>query len=183
MTTLTDRPNTALLVIDVQNGVMAGTHNREGVIANIATLVDRARAAGTTVVWVQHHSDEFPRGSEKWQYVPELALGESEPVVHKAYADSFDDTDLEAVLAEHRVGNLLISGAHSDACIRGTLHGAITRGYDTTLVADAHTTEDLSEWGAPAPDKVIDHTNLCWDYHTAPGRRAGTVKTESVTFG
>jgi nicotinamidase-related amidase len=28
MTTLPDRPNTALLVIDVQNGVMAGTHNR-----------------------------------------------------------------------------------------------------------------------------------------------------------
>jgi nicotinamidase-related amidase len=183
MTTLTERPNTALLVIDVQNGVMAGAHNRANVIANIAVLVDKARAGNVPVVWVQHSSDDLPEGSDVWRYVAELTREESEPVVHKRYGDSFDDTDLEAVLAERKVGRLIVSGAQTDECIRATLHGAIVRGYDATLVGDAHTTEDLSQWGAPTPDKVIDHTNLYWEHHTAPGRQAGTVSTDSVNFG
>ncbi|MFL6162531.1 MAG: cysteine hydrolase family protein [Jatrophihabitantaceae bacterium] len=183
MTTLTERPNTALLVIDVQNDVMTGTHNRDGVIANIASLVDKARAEQVPVVWVQHNSDQLPRGSDGWRYVAELKQDDSEPVVHKRYGDSFEDTDLETVLAERRVGRLIVAGAQTDACIRSTLHGAIVRGYDATLVSDAHTTEDNSEWGAPPPDKVIDHTNLYWQYQEAPGRQAGTVTTDSVSFG
>jgi nicotinamidase-related amidase len=182
MTTLIERPNTALLVIDVQNDVMAGVHNRDGVIANIAFLVDKARAESVPVVWVQHSSDDLPEGSDGWRYVHELTREEPEPVVHKRYGDSFEDTDLEVVLAERKVGHLIVTGAQTDECIRSTLHGAIVRGYDATLVGDAHTTEDLSQWGAPAPDKVIDHTNLYWQHHTAPGRHAGTVSTGSVRF-
>jgi nicotinamidase-related amidase len=182
MTTLTDRPNTALLVIDVQNSVMSGTHNRDGVVANIAALVDKARAEDVPVVWVQHSSDNMPIDSDGWRYVPELTLDESEPVVHKRYPDSFEETDLEAVLAERKIGRLMVSGAQTDECIRSTLHGAIVRGYDATLVDDAHTTEDLTEFGAPPPEKVIAHTNLYWQYHAAPGRKAGTVSTGSLAF-
>lgn len=75
------------------------------------------------------------------------------------------------------------AGAQTDACIRSTLHGALARGYDATLVSDAHTTEDQTAWGAPTPDKVIAHTNLYWGYQTAPGRTAGTVETKNVDFG
>jgi nicotinamidase-related amidase len=182
MTTLRERPNTALLVLDVQNHVVAGAHNRDGVIANIASLVDKARAEDVPVVWAQHTADNLSRDSDGWRYVPELMQEASEPVVDKRYADAFDDTDLEAVLAERRVGRLIVAGAQTDECIRATLHGAIVRGYDATLVGDAHTTEDLSEWGAPSPDKVIDHTNLYWQHHTARGRHAGTVSTASVNF-
>ncbi|GAB2850861.1 cysteine hydrolase family protein [Lentzea nigeriaca] len=181
VTTLANRPNTALLVIDVQNGVVNHAHNRDEVVANVATLVEKARAAGVDVVWVQHSNPEHvPMGSERWQFVPELKLAEGEPVVHKTYADSFEATDLEEVLAGKGIGSLVISGAQTDECIRSTLHGAIVRGYDALLVSDAHTTEDLSEWGAPTPDKVIAHTNLYWDNHTAPGRTAGVVKTEDA---
>jgi nicotinamidase-related amidase len=183
MTTLTDRPNTALLVVDVQNGVMSGAHNREAVISNISSLVARARAEHVPIVWVQHTSDELPTGSDAWRYVPELTPEQPEPLIHKRYGDSFEETDLEAVLAEGKIGRLIVTGAQTDACIRSTLHGAIVRGYDATLVSDAHTTEDLSEWGAPTPDKVIDHTNLYWRYQTAPGREAGTVTADSVSFG
>ncbi|MGI9156562.1 MAG: cysteine hydrolase family protein [Marmoricola sp.] len=183
MTNLPDRPNTALLVIDVQNGVMSGAHNRDGVVANINTVLDKARVEGVPVVWVQHSSDELPRGSEAWQYVPELVREESEPLVHKTYGDSFEDTDLDAILADRGVGRLVVTGAQTDACIRSTLHGAVVRGYDATLVGDAHTTEDLSEYGAPTPDKVIAHTNLYWDWHSAPGRTGGTVEAADVTFG
>ncbi|MET8146502.1 cysteine hydrolase family protein [Sphaerisporangium sp. NPDC005288] len=182
MTTLPDRPNTALLVIDVQNGVVAGAHNRDGVIANINALVGKARAERVPVVWVQHSDDNIKEGSENWQYVPELVRAESEPLVHKHYGDSFEDTDLASRLAELGVGRLVVTGAQTDECIRSTIHGAFVRGYDVTLVGDAHTTEDLSEYGAPTPDKVIAHTNLYWQGHRAPGRQAGTVDTADVTF-
>ncbi len=182
MTTLDGRPNTALLVIDVQNGVVRDAYDRDAVVANIATLVDKARAAGAEVVWVQHSGDNLPRDSADWQYVPELDRRDTEPLVHKRYGDAFEDTDLESVLAARGIGRLVVSGAQTDECIRSTLHGAITRGYDATLVGDAHTTEDLSSYGAPAPDKVIAHTNLYWRHHTAPGRTAGTVDTADVDF-
>jgi len=183
MTTLRNRPNTALVVIDVQNGVVANAYDREAVVANIRVLVDRARTEGVAVVWVQHSSEDLPQNSDPWQYVPELERRGSEALVHKKYGDSFEETDLEAVLADRGIGRLVIVGAQTDECVRSTLHGAIVRGYDTTLVADAHTTEDLSEYGAPTPDKVIAHTNLYWQYHRAPGRSAGTVSTAEVTFG
>jgi len=140
MTTLDNRPNTALLVVDVQNGVVDGAHERDAVVANVGSVVE------------------------------------------KHYGDSFEDTTLETVLSGLGVGRLVVAGAQTDACIRSTLHGAFVRGYDATLVSDAHTTEDHSAWGAPPPDQVIAHTNLYWTYQTAPGRTAGTAKTKEVDF-
>ncbi|HUR73315.1 MAG TPA: cysteine hydrolase family protein [Sporichthya sp.] len=182
MTTLTDRPNTALLVIDVQNGVVTGAVDRDGVVSRIATLVDAARSAGTPVVWVQHSSDELPQGSPQWQYVPELPQFTTEPVVHKRFGDSFEDTDLETVLADAGVGRLVVAGAQTDACIRSTIHGAFVRGYDVTLVSDAHTTEDMTAWGAPPPEQVISHTNLYWQFQGGPGRTADVATAAEVKF-
>ena len=182
MTTLPDRPNTALVVIDVQNGVVAGAHLRDEVIANINTLIDEARAKQVPVIWVQHASEELVEGTEVWEYVPELKRAESEPLVHKRFGDSFEDTTLESELARRGVGRLIVTGAQTDACVRSTIHGAFTRGYDTVLVADAHTTEDLTEYGAPAPDKVIAHTNMYWSWQDGPGRTASVVDTASVEF-
>jgi nicotinamidase-related amidase/RimJ/RimL family protein N-acetyltransferase len=182
VTTLANRPHTALLVVDVQNGAVADAHERDTVVANIAGLVEKARGAGVPVVWVQHSNEHLVPGSDAWRIVPELTPEEREPLVEKTYGDSFEDTVLENVLAELRVGRLLVVGAQTDACIRSTLHGALVRGYDATLVSDAHTTEDQSAWGAPAPEQVIAHTNLYWSDQTAPGRTAGTVETKDVDF-
>jgi nicotinamidase-related amidase len=183
MTTLQSRPNTALLVVDVQNGVVDGNYERNTVVANISSLVERARQERVPVVWVQHSDEQLEQGSEPWRIVPELTPADGEPRVGKTYADSFEDTTLESVLSKLEVGRLVVAGAQTDECIRSTLHGAVVRGYDAILVSDAHTTEDQTEWGAPPPDKVIAHTNLYWTYHKAPGRTAGTVETKNVDFG
>jgi nicotinamidase-related amidase len=182
VSTLKDRPNTALIVIDVQNGVVAGAHERDSVVANVAGLVEKARGEEIPVVWIQHSDEGLVRGSDEWKLVPELRSDAAEPLVEKNYGDSFEDTNLESVLSELGVGRLFVTGAQTDACIRSTLHGAFVRGYDTILVSDAHTTEDQSEWGAPSPDRVIAHTNLYWTYQTAPGRTAGTVEAKDVDF-
>lgn len=183
MTTLSNRPNTALLVIDVQVGVLEGAPRRDEVIANINALLERARAAAAPIVWVQHSDDDgLAQGSDAWQCVRELVRSEGEPLVHKRYGDAFEDTELEALLAERRVGRLVVTGAQTDMYIRSTLHGAFARGYDATLVGDAHATGDLTEFGAPPPELVISHTNLYWDWQEAPGRRGGTVETAAVAF-
>ena len=183
MTTLAGRSGTALLIIDVQAGVVAGAPRRDEVIANIGTLLEKARREDVPVFWVQHSDVEgMARGSAAWEYVPELVRRDSEPLVHKRYGDSFEATELEELLAERGVGRLVVTGAQSDACIRSTLHGGIVRGYDVTLVSDAHTTEDLSAFGAPVPEQVIAHTNLYWSWQSAPGRTGGTVETAKVEF-
>lgn len=182
MSTVADRPNTALLVIDVQRGVMATAHERESVVANIATLVDRARAESVPVVWVQHSSAELPLESEVWQIVPELTPEPGEVIIRKEYGDAFEATELGEVLARSDVGHLVVVGAQTDACVRSTLHGGFTRGYDATLVSDAHTTEDLTEWGAPPPADVIAHTNLYWTFQGAPGRAGRVVSTADLEF-
>lgn len=182
MTTLQNRPNTALLVIDVQNSVVDGAHQRDAVVANVGSLVEKARREHVPVVWVQHSDEQLARGSDSWRIVPELTPGDSEPLVEKTYGDSFEDTTLETVLSGLGVGRLIVAGAQTDACIRATLHGALVRGYDAILVSDAHTTEDQTAWGSPPPDQVIAHTNLYWTYETAPGRAGGTVETREVDF-
>jgi nicotinamidase-related amidase len=182
MPTLENRLNTALLVIDVQNGVVAGAHERDAVVGRIAGLVDKARSEAVPVVWVQHNSQEFVADTDPWRIVPELQPAADDPLVQKRYGDSFEDTDLEAILDRLGVGKLVVCGAQTDACVRSTIHGAFARGYDTTLVADAHTTEDLTQWGAPSPAEVIAHTNLYWGFQDAPGRTAGTVETANVAF-
>jgi nicotinamidase-related amidase len=183
MATLENRPNTALLVVDVQCGVVEGAHQRDAVVANVGRLVDKARRERVPVVWVQHSDEELARGSDDWRIVPELTPGDAEPLVEKHYGDSFEDTNLETVLSGLGVGRLVVVGAQTDECFRSTLHGAFVRGYDATLVSDAHTTEDLTAWGAPPPDQVIAHTNLYWTYQKAPGRTAGTVEAKDVDFG
>ncbi|HVC74962.1 MAG TPA: isochorismatase family protein [Candidatus Micrarchaeaceae archaeon] len=182
MTTLKNRPNTALLVVDVQNGVVGTAHERDVVVANVRSLVEKARHEHVPVVWVQHNDDGLAKGSDGWHIVPELVPAASEPLVEKSYGDSFEDTTLENVLSGLGVGRLIVVGAETDACIRSTLHGGLVRGYDATLVSDAHTTGDKTEWGAPPPGLVIAHTNLYWKYQTAPGRKAGTVQTKDVDF-
>lgn len=182
MTTLPDRRNTAVIVIDVQNGVVARSPNRDAVVANIAAAVAKARKAGAPVIWVRHESEQLVKDTAPWRIVPELVPGDGEPIIAKRYGDSFEDTELEAVLARLKVGKLVVTGAQTDACVRSTLHGAFTRGYDTTLVSDGHTTEDLSQWGAPPPEQVIAHTNLYWRFQAAPGREAAVVKSAELAF-
>ena len=102
--------------------------------------------------------------------------------MEKTHGNTFEDTDFEEVLASKDVGHLVVTGAQSDACIRSTIHGGFARGYDVTLVSDAHTTEDLSDWGAPPPEQVVSHTNLYWGFESGPGRTARVQESAEVDF-
>jgi nicotinamidase-related amidase len=180
MSTLVDRTGTALVVIDVQNEVVGNAHDRDGVVSRIAGLVEKAREQKVPVIWVQHADDELVNGTNEWQIVSELQPQANEPIVHKSYNDSFEETSLESELAARSIGHLVIVGAQTEWCIRSTLHGAIARGYDALLVSDAHTTENMSE-SIPATS-VIEMTNRYWKWHSAPGRTAGVESAAEVSF-
>lgn len=155
MSTLTDRDQTALLVVDVQNDVVGQAWQRDEVVGRIAELVDSARAAEVPVVWVQHHDDYLPVGSDGWKFVDALVPAEDEARVDKAYGDSFAETDLESVFDALNVAHVVLCGAQTDFCITATLYGAIHRGYDVTLVADGHTTNDTEFEGVALPAEVM----------------------------
>lgn len=180
MTTWKDRPNTALVVVDVQKAVVAEVFDRAGVVDRIGSLVDRARREGAPVVWVQHNDAELIHGSDDWRIIPELQPRSAEPIIHKSYNDAFEETTLEVELATRGVSRLIVVGAQTQWCIRSTLHGAIARGYDALLVSDAHSTTDMSA-EIPATS-IIEMTNHYWHWHSVPGRSAGTETTDEVQF-
>ncbi len=182
MATLADRPNSALIVIDMQNDVVAKAHNRSAVISAIRGLVDQARSHNVGVIWVQHHDEDLHRDTPGWQIVPELVPSPVEPVVFKSLRDSFEGTDLERRLADRQVGHLIVTGAQTDYCVRWTLHGALARGYDTTLIADAHTTDKQFGVGLPLGAEIIAHTNAVWQSQGVPGCATNVISSESVTF-
>ena len=173
----------ALLVIDVQRDVVASAFRRDEVVANISGLVDRARKEGVPVIWVQHSDDELVKGSEGWAYVDELRMVDGEPVVHKQFGDSFEGTNLDELLQDFAVDHLVVCGAQTDACIRSTLHGALARGYNATLVSDAHTTDDCT-WATPplTAEQVIAHTNFYWKWQRTPRAAGGTSLAAEVVF-
>ena len=180
MTTL-GRSKSALLVIDVQNQVVEGAYNKDQVVANINSAVVKARAAGAPVVWVQHSDEWMPIGSDEWQIVPELQPVEGEAKVGKLYRNSFEATDLESVLERLDVGHVFVCGAQTNNCVRFTSHGALDRGYDVTLVKDAHTTTDYSSAGAVVPAEVlVRDLNASFSEEELPGRSAKVLTVSEV---
>jgi nicotinamidase-related amidase len=175
----------ALLVVDVQNDVVDASIRRDETIANIATLVDRARSADVPVVWVRHHAqEELVLGTVGWQIVPELLPAEGEPIVEKTFGDSFAETELGDLLSARGVDALVLCGAQTDACIRSTFYGALYRGYPVTLVTDAHTTEDMRPWGMEfSPEQSIAVLNAQAGYTRLPDVQGGVTTTAEAFAG
>lgn len=184
--TMADGAGMALVVIDVQNAVVAHAWDRDGVVSRIASLVERARVEGCPVVFVQHEEDEddMRRGSEGWQLVPQLVPAEGEPVVAKQYPDSFVETELATTLERFGAGHLVIVGAQTDACIRSTFHRAMIEGYDVTLVSDCHTTDDRAFQGvAVSGEQIVAHMNLSAQFTAYPGRVPTVTTHDAVMLG
>lgn len=174
---------TALLVIDLQVGVLEGCVDVAGVVARTGALVERARAAGALVVWVQHVDDDLPHGSAAWQLAAGLVPAEDERRVSKTFYDAFADTPLRALLEERGVRRLVIAGAQSDYCIRTTAQRAAAEGYALVLASDAHTTA-ASEFGgvASSGEQIVAHTNGYFAGLRYPGVDIGVAAHDLIPF-
>ena len=181
MTLFVDRPISALIVIDVQVGVVHDAWRRNEIVANISEVVAHARETNMPVIWVQHSDDWMAIGSDKWAIVPELQPLENETKIQKNYCSSFEATNLEEVLADINVGHLVICGAQTNNCVRHTIHAALERGYDITLVEDAHSTSD-GDWdnGTLRAADIIDDQNRSCAGYQLPGRSATLIATRDL---
>jgi nicotinamidase-related amidase len=185
MATVREGSRGVLMVVDLQVGVVASAWDSARVIANVARAVERARAHGVPVIWVQHGDDDLPRGSAQWQWVPELRPRPGEPLVHKRFNSAFEDTELERVLGDLAATHIVLAGAATNWCIRATAYGALDRGYDLTLVKDAHTTEsmDLGDGVTIEAARLVDDLNIAMTYLSYPGRSNRAAKAEEVDYG
>lgn len=174
--------NTALLVVDVQNDVMAESVDSDAIVAKVRGLVEAARAASVPVIWVQHSDAGLARDSDGWRIVAQLTPGADEPIIHKTWGDAFVETDLVAVLSERGIGRIVLCGAQTDACIRSTFYGGIHRGFDVALVEDAHTTGDMREFGlAYGPGEAIRVLNAQAAWTKQPDA-SGSTTTAAEAF-
>lgn len=184
MATVREGNKSVLMVVDVQVGVVRELWEAERVVANVAGAVERARSSGVPVIWVQHADAELVYGSPEWQWVPELVPAAGEPIIHKQYNSSFEETELEEELAQRGATHVVLAGAATNWCIRATAYGALDRGYDLTLLKDAHTTEtmELSDGTRIEAATTIQELNIAMTWVSYPGRTNNTALVDNVLF-
>jgi nicotinamidase-related amidase len=184
MATVREGNKAVLLVVDVQVDVVNEAWEAPRVVRNVARAVERARAQGAPVIWVQHEDEELVFGSPGWQLAPELAPAEGEPLIHKRFNSSFEQTPLDELLAEYGATHIVLAGAATNWCIRATAYGALDRGYDLTLVKDAHTTGaiDLGTGAKIEAADIIREFNIGMTWVSYPGRTNGVAAAGELDF-
>jgi nicotinamidase-related amidase len=184
MATVREGNKPVLLVVDVQVGVMNESWDAPRIVKNVSRAVERARAQGVPVIWIQHSNKELAYGTPEWRWVPELAPVKGEPLIHKRFNSSFEQTTLEDELAKLGATHVVLAGAATNWCIRATAYGALDRGYDLTLIKDAHTTGtmDLDNGVRIEAANVIEELNIAMTWLSYPGRTTGTARAEEVDF-
>ena len=184
MATVREGNQGVLLVVDVQVGVMSEAWDAPRIIKNVARAVERARAQSVPVIWVQHSDEELVHGSPEWQWVPDLVPAEGEPLIDKRFNSSFEQTPLEGHLAKFGATHIVLAGAATNWCIRATAYGVLERGYDLTLLSDAHTTGPMEiENGARIEaESIVQELNIAMTWVSYPGRKNGTAIAEEVDF-
>lgn len=184
MATVREGNKKVLVIVDVQVGVMREAWDAPRIIKNVARAVERARAQGVHVIWVQHSDDDLAFGSPEWRWAPELAPAEGEPLIHKHYNSSFEQTGLEEELARLGANHIVLAGAATNWCIRATAYGALERGYDLTLLKDAHTTGtmEFDDGTRIEAENVIHELNIALTWLSYPGRTNGAATAAEVDF-
>ena len=155
----------ALLIVDVQVGLvqLMPAAIQAGVLSRIETLLAKARAGGTPVIYIQHDGEKghpLETHTKGWEVHPLLKPAEGEAVVRKQESDSFFETTLQQELGKRGITHLIIAGGMTEYCVDTTCRRATSLGYDVTLASDAHLTKDN---GVLTAASIIAHHNLVLD--------------------
>jgi len=154
----------ALLVIDMQVGLFEGDPPRDdadGVIRRINEVAKVVRATGGMVIFIQHEDDGgLKRDTQGWEILPILERTDTDLLVRKQACDSFYETELADLLAQHGARQLIITGCATDFCVDTTIRAAASRNYEVVVVKDGHTTKDRSHLDAKS---IITHHNWMWE--------------------
>lgn len=184
MATIRSGNQAVLVVVDVQVGVVRDAWEAPRIIQNIVTVVGKARKQGIPVIWVQHADGELVYGSPDWQWVPELIPAEGETRIYKQFNSSFEQTPLEETLARLGATHIVLAGAATNWCIRATAYAALERGYDITLIKDAHTTGtmEFDDSYRIEAETIIVELNTAMKWLSYPGRVNATASAAEIDF-
>lgn len=164
------RTKTALVIIDMQTGLVAGpkpVYQLSALLEQIIRLIAHARTAGIPIIYVQDNDvDEI--GSPGWQIHQAILPNPHDLVIRKPEADAFYATTLRQELEARTIEHLIIAGCKSEVCIDATCRQAVHLGYQVTLVSDGHSTTDNPVLSAP---QIIAYQNyllpmVCSDAHS-----------------
>jgi nicotinamidase-related amidase len=176
--------NTAVLVIDIQQGLCEGpgaAFDCQGTIARINRATQKARTAGAPVIFIQHESQSgyLEHGSAAWQLANGLEVQPADLRIRKTTPDSFLRTDLESTLRDRNINQVVVCGMHSEFCVDTTTRRALALGWPVLLVSDAHTSAGNA---AISAQQVIAHHNATLTNISSFGPRVRAVTSEQIAF-
>jgi nicotinamidase-related amidase len=182
---------TALLVIDVQQGILADPklvrrketdRALDETVLRIAGLIETARAASVPVVYVQHDGEPGHRlepHTAGWPLRSEISPRPGDPVIHKRACDAFFETTLGTELEAAGIGRLVICGCMTQYCVDTTVRRAVSLGYDVVLVADGHMTSDTKTLQF---EQIIAHHNALLNGFDAGSHAARVRPAAEIVF-
>jgi nicotinamidase-related amidase len=172
----------ALLIIDVQQGLVARAHQAQQLLDNLQDLLAKARAAQVPVIYMQHDGDSgetLEPNQAGWEIHPAIMPANGERVIRKRASDSFYETPLESELHTAGISHLLVTGMRTERCVDTTARVAVSKGFDVTLISDAHSTSDGGTFTAA---QIITHTNENLEEFGNDAHEIAVVKTDEVVF-
>lgn len=175
----------ARLIIDVQQGLCGDTDvsfETSQLIDGINAVSERARAAGTPVIFIQHEGRDgyLEYGTDDWQLAHRLTTRPGDLCIRKSATDAFHRTLLEQTRRERGITNLVVCGMHSEFCVDTTTRRALALGFPVVLLADGHTTQDKDHLPAL---QIIRHQNATLTNITSFGPRVRAIPCAEVHFG
>lgn len=143
--------NTALLVIDVQEGTTGNTSTNASFIRqssdfikHLNLAIERAREKGWDIIYVNTEvanpllnllNSSMARGSLGVQLDSRLKVS-TDLLITKRRNDSFRNTDLDQLLEEKGIDHLVFAGLDAANCVEATFMAARNRNYQLSVLSD-----------------------------------------------
>lgn len=184
MATIREGEKTALLIVDMQVHVIDSAWKEDLVIENTRIAVEKARKSSVPVIWIQHVNQKLVPGNPGWQIVPEMAPLPDEIRLEKQFNSAFEKTHLEETLARLDITHIILAGVLTNWCIQSTAYAALDKGYDLTLIGDAHTAGDIDfdDGKTLSAADIIQAFNVTIGGLRYPGRRNRVINVDDLAF-
>jgi len=168
----------ALLIIDMQIGSfkLSKRHDEVGVVERINQVADFFRQNHKPVLFIQHDGTKenyLHSGTEDWKILSELRQEAVDFYIEKEANDSFYKTNLSTLLEQLKIDHLYITGCATDFCVNATVHSALVKDFNITIVKDCHTTADRPT--IKARENITFH-NWLWENLTPTN---GIIRTRN----
>ena len=157
-------PDTALLIIDIQNDYFPGgameLEGADAAGAKASRALKSFREKQLPIIHVRHLSTRpgatfFLPGTKGADIHASVTPGKGEAVVEKNFPNSFRSTGLQEILEKGQIKNLVVAGMMTHMCVDASVRHAADLGYKITLLGDACATRAQAYGGESVPARQV----------------------------